>query len=113
MGKIDKTEVIDSGRRPWLDLENTLSGEDGESFARAIAEGRMSHALNADYDEATHSLRLLAPLEGFADREKVLVTVEHADARPWSDLRGLLSGKEGEEFARVIEEAFPTEPVKK
>ena len=51
---------------------------------------------------------------GFADREKVSVIVHHADAkRPWSDLRGLLSGEEGEEFARVIEEAFPIEPVKK
>jgi hypothetical protein len=32
---VDK--VIDS-ERPWLALENTLSGEDGESFARAIDE---------------------------------------------------------------------------
>jgi hypothetical protein len=133
--------------RPWLDLENILSGEDGASFARAIDEAfpiepvkkgsstsplnidktvhaktrrkrrglrSMSKILNAEYYDATRSLRLSAPLEGFADREKVLVTVEHADAkRPWSDLRGLLSGKEGEEFARVIKEAFPVEPVKK
>jgi hypothetical protein len=74
----------------------------------------MSKVLNAEYDDTTHSLRLLEPLEGFADHEKVSVIVRHAEAnRPWVDLRGLLSGKEGEEFARVIEEAFPIEPVRK
>ncbi|HEX3068164.1 MAG TPA: hypothetical protein VHX14_06280 [Thermoanaerobaculia bacterium] len=74
----------------------------------------MSKVLNAEYDDATHSIRLLEPLEGFADREKVSIIVHHAEGnRPWSDLRGLLSGEEGEEFARVIEEAFPIEHVKK
>jgi hypothetical protein len=32
---------------------------------------------------------------------------------PWSDLRGLLSREDGEELARIIEEAFPIEPIKK
>lgn len=74
----------------------------------------MSKVLKAEYDDATRCLHLDEPLEGFADREKVSVIVHHVEGkRPWSDLRGLLSGKEGEEFARVIEEAFPTEPVKK
>ncbi|MGH9422649.1 MAG: hypothetical protein ACRD3J_21930 [Thermoanaerobaculia bacterium] len=74
----------------------------------------MSNVLNAEYDDATHSLRLLDPLEGFADRERVSVVVNHAESkRPWSDLRGLLSGEEGAEFARAIEEAFPIEPIKK
>jgi len=144
MDKDDKKGI--GPARPWRDLENILSGEDGASFARAIeeafpiepvkngpsssllnidktvsrgdAEGAelrsMSKTLKAEYDDAARSLRLLEPLEGFADREKVTVIVEHADTkRPWSDFRGLLSGKEGEEFARVIEEAFPIEPVKK
>ena len=55
-----------------------------------------------------------APSSRVADR--VSVVVEHEEAKPkppWSDLRGLLSVEEGEEFARIIEEAFPTEPVKK
>ncbi|HEX7677636.1 MAG TPA: hypothetical protein VF713_05900 [Thermoanaerobaculia bacterium] len=74
----------------------------------------MSKVLNAEYDDATCSLRLLEPLEGFADRERVSVIVDHAEAkRPWSDLRGLLSGEEGEKFARAIDEAFPIEPIKK
>ncbi len=144
--KNDKDESIDPDR-PWLALENILSGEDAESFGRAIDEAfpiepvkigssasllnidktvhaetrrtrrgskSISKILKAEYDDATHSLRLLEPLEGFADREKVSVIVHHAEAnRPWSDLRGLLSGKEGEELARVIGEAFPIEPVKK
>jgi len=47
-------------------------------------------------------------------QETVSVIVDHTEAKkPWSDLRGLLSGEEGEKFARDIEEAFPTEPVKK
>jgi hypothetical protein len=42
------------------------------------------------------------------------VSVQQPEAKPpWSDLRGLLSGEEGQEFARVIEEAFPIEPVEK
>jgi hypothetical protein len=74
----------------------------------------MSKVLNAEYDDATCSLRLLEPLEGFADRERVSVIVDHAEAkRPWSDLRGLLSGEDGEKFARAIDEAFPIEPIKK
>jgi hypothetical protein len=74
----------------------------------------MNKVLNAEYDDETHSLHLLEPLEGFANREKVSVIVHHVDPiTPWSDLRGLLSGEEGEKFARDIEEAFPIEPVKK
>jgi Protein of unknown function DUF104 len=74
----------------------------------------MSKALNAEYDDATGSLRLLEPLEGFADRERVSVIVDHADAkRSWSDLEGILKGENAESFARAIEEAFPIEPVKK
>jgi hypothetical protein len=74
----------------------------------------MSKVLTAEYDPDTCSLRLQEPLEGFARRERVSVIVDHAKPTPpWSDLRGLLSGEEGEEFARIIEEAFPIEPVRK
>jgi hypothetical protein len=142
MDNDDKKESIEPDR-PWRDLENVLSGEDSESLSRAIEEAfpiepvkngastsplnihetvhaemrrgstPISKILKAEYDDATHSLRLIEPLEGFTDREQVTVIVHHTDAKLWSDLRGLLSGKEGEEFARVIEEAFPIEPVKK
>jgi len=74
----------------------------------------MSKVLNAEYDDTTGSLRLLEPLEGFANRERVSVIVNHAEAkRPWSDLEGILKGENAESFARAIEEAFPIEPVKK
>jgi hypothetical protein len=100
----------------------------------------MSKVLTAEYDDATHSLRLLEPLEGIADHERVSITIAQNEPKkrwglkgengesfvkaideaspskkvpPWSDLRGLLSGEEGEKFARDIEEAFPTEPVRK
>jgi hypothetical protein len=74
----------------------------------------MSIVLSAKYDDATHSLRLPERLEGFADQESVSVVIDRAEAkRPWSDLRGLLSGEDGEKFARAIEEAFPIEPVRK
>ena len=74
----------------------------------------MSKVVTAEYDDETRSLHLAEPLEGFANRERVSVIVEHAKPKkPWSDLRGLLSGEEGEKFARDIEEAFPTEPVRK
>jgi hypothetical protein len=101
----------------------------------------MRQILKAEYDDATNTLRLLEPVEGIAAHEEVLVTIDQTapkkasshlknglkgetaegvgeahpikKAPPWSDLRGLLSGEEGEKFARDIEEAFPTEPVRK
>jgi hypothetical protein len=75
----------------------------------------MSEVLIAEYDDETCSLRLPGPLEGFANHDKVAVTVDRPKSKkpPWSDLRGLLSGEEGEKFARDIEEAFPIEPVRK
>jgi hypothetical protein len=50
-----------------------------------------------------------------ADRpEKAPAVAEGAKGKPpWSDLRGLLSREDGEELARIIEEAFPIEPIKK
>jgi hypothetical protein len=73
----------------------------------------MSIVLNAKYDDATHSLRLPEPLEGFADQENVSVVIDHAEAKkPWSDLEGILKGENAESFARTIDEAFPIEPVK-
>jgi hypothetical protein len=65
----------------------------------------MSKVLKAEDVDATASVRV---------PDNASVVVHHATGKPpWSDLRGLLSLEEGEEFARIIEEAFPTEPVKK
>jgi hypothetical protein len=39
----------------------------------------MSIKVLARYDQATNSLLLFEPLEGFANGERVLVTIEHID----------------------------------
>lgn len=55
-------------------------------------------------------LRLLEPLDGFKDGDQVTVVVNPVDpGRPWLALQGILSGEDGEAFARAIEEAFPIE----
>jgi hypothetical protein len=72
----------------------------------------MSTVLNAKYDDATHSLRLLEPFNGFADQECVSVVVDTKAKRPWSDLEDTLKGENAESFARAIDEAFPIEPVR-
>jgi len=74
----------------------------------------MSKVLKAEYDDATRTLRLLEPLEGFADREKVSVIVDHAKPKNlWADLENILKGEDAESFGRAIEEAFPIEPIRK
>jgi hypothetical protein len=74
----------------------------------------MSKAILAEYDEATNTLQLLEPLEGFANHETVSIIVKHENGkRPWSHFRGILSAEDGQDLARVIDEAFPIEPIRK
>jgi hypothetical protein len=73
----------------------------------------MSKVLTAEYDPDTCTLRLPEPLEGFAKRERVSVIVDHEKPQKlWSDLENILTGENGESFARAIDEAFPIEPVR-
>jgi hypothetical protein len=73
----------------------------------------MSKVLTAEYDPETCTLRLPEPLEGFANRERVSVIVNHEKPKKlWSDLENILTGENGESFARAIDEAFPIEPVR-
>jgi hypothetical protein len=73
----------------------------------------MSQVLIAEYDDETCSLRLPKPLEGFANRDKVSVTVDHPESqKAWSDLENSLKGENGESFARAVDEAYPIEPVR-
>jgi hypothetical protein len=65
----------------------------------------MSKVLKANDAGAAPSRDLSEKVSALAERAKV--------KPPWSDLRGLLSREDGEELARIIEEAFPIEPVKK
>lgn len=71
----------------------------------------MSKVVTAEYDAAENALRLVEPLEGVRDHEKVQVVVtQTVDAeRPWMEFRGRLSGEAGQEFADLVEEMFPTQ----
>jgi len=71
----------------------------------------MSKVVKADYDAQQHALRLLEPLEDVHDGERVEVTVsaEPAQKPDWWRFCGVLSGENGESFARAIDEAFPIE----
>ena len=71
----------------------------------------MGRIVKAEYDAEQQTLRLLEPLEGFADRAQVTAVVEKADEpeRPWKSLRGILSKEAGDDLARAIDEMFPVE----
>lgn len=71
----------------------------------------MSKVVTAEYDAAENALRLVEPLEGVRDHEKVdVVVTQKPDAeRPWMEFRGRLPGQAGEELAALVEEMFPTE----
>jgi len=71
----------------------------------------MGVILRAEYDAEHQTLRLLEPIAGFKDHEQVDVIVDKKidPERPWMALSGCMSGEEGEEFARIIEEMFPIE----
>jgi hypothetical protein len=70
----------------------------------------MTKIVKAEYDAEHQTLRLLEPLEGFDDHAQVTAVVNRADPeRPWMALSGVLSGEDGEAFARAVDEAFPIE----
>lgn len=66
--------------------------------------------VKAEFDAEKQVLRLSEPLDGFSDHEIVTVIVHHIDPdRPWLEFRGALAGKDGEQFAKAVEEMFPIE----
>ncbi len=71
----------------------------------------MGKVVKAEYDAEHQTLRLLEPIEGFENHEQVSVIVDKEidPRRPWLALSGVLTGEDGESFARAIEEAFPIE----
>lgn len=70
----------------------------------------MTKIVKAQYDAQSQTLRLLEPLDGFNDGDRVTAVVNSEDPqRPWLALRGILSGEDGEAFARAVEEMFPIE----
>jgi hypothetical protein len=71
----------------------------------------MTHFLKAAYDAEHQSLRLPEPLDGVEDGQDVEVAVRTEPERDpdWWRFCGVLSGENGESFARAIDEAFPIE----
>jgi len=70
----------------------------------------MTKVVIAEYDAAQNTLRLVEPLDGVRDHEKVQVQVIATEAKAkstWSDLRGSLSKEAGEELSRIVNEMFP------
>lgn len=71
----------------------------------------MGRTVKAEYDAEHRTLQLLEPLEGVGDGQRVDVIVSAEPARDpdWWKFCGVLSGEDGESFARAIDEAFPIE----
>lgn len=71
----------------------------------------MYRVVRARYDARSNAFRLLEPIEGIADHEEVSVTV---NPKPrWSYLENSVQGEDAKDFGDAIEEAFPTEPVRR
>jgi hypothetical protein len=71
----------------------------------------MSKVVDAEYDASENVFRLVAPLEGVEDHEKVKLALLSSTTSNSSILafRGCLSGENGEDFAARIDEMFPIE----
>lgn len=72
----------------------------------------MTKVVTAEYDAAQQTLRLVEPLDGVRDHEKVqvqVITTERGKtAEPaWNALRGSLSKEAGDDLARAVDELFP------
>ena len=72
----------------------------------------MTKVVIAEYDATQNTLRLVEPLDGVRDHEKVQVQViategeETVNAASMA-LRGSLSKEAGEELSRIVNEMFP------
>ncbi len=71
----------------------------------------MTKVVTAEYDAAQNTLRLVEPLDGVRDHEKVQVQVIATEGEPVNTasltLRGSLSKEAGEELSRAVNELFP------
>jgi hypothetical protein len=70
----------------------------------------MTKVVTAEYDAAQNTLRLVEPLDGVRDHEKVQVQVIATESAPqpgWLALRGSLSKEAGDELAQALNELFP------
>ncbi len=82
------------------------------TVAGCIVNAIVKKVVKVEYDAASNSLQLAEPLDGVADRETLQATIETrraAGVESWRPFAGCLAGEAGEDFARVIDEMFPTE----
>jgi hypothetical protein len=71
----------------------------------------MGTVIRAKFDAEHQTLRLLEPVEGFANDEEVSVIIDKQidPMRPWVALKGSLSKEAGDSLAAAIQEMFPIE----
>ena len=72
----------------------------------------MGKLITAEYDAATNTLRLVEPVEGLQDRQRVRVTIfkpptPDGSEPSWKRFDGILSKEAGDDLARAIDEMFP------
>lgn len=72
----------------------------------------MVKVVTAEYDAAQNTLRLVEPLDGVRDHEKVQVQVIATETGKTANagslaLRGSLSKEAGDELSRIVNEMFP------
>ena len=64
----------------------------------------MNQRIRAEYDATSGSLRLIDPLEGIENHQKVMIAVEGnvENASDWRSLRGSLPVEAAEEMRRIL-----------
>jgi hypothetical protein len=69
----------------------------------------MTRVVIAEYHAQENALRLVEPLVGIKDHERIRVSIDEPRTngdRPWLALRGVLSSEAGDSLAAAIDEMF-------
>ena len=69
----------------------------------------MAKVVIAEYDAKENALRLIEPLAGIKDHDRVRVAIDESAGeqdRPWLAMRGILSAEAGASLAAAIDEMF-------
>jgi hypothetical protein len=69
----------------------------------------MARVVIAEYDAKENALRLVEPLAGLKDHDRIRVAIDEPTGegdRPWLALRGILSAEAGTSLAAAIDEMF-------
>jgi hypothetical protein len=77
--------------------------------SRSEYHSRMAKVVIAEYDAKENALRLVEPLAGIKDHDRVSVAINEPATegdRPWLAMRGILSAEAGTSLAAAIDEIF-------